>query len=287
MRMAFCLDGYQSQVGVEVRQDTSGIHCVVHGSTDIDRVRRQVARVLSLDFDANVFTGIGESDPVIGRLQTAAPGLRPPLFYSPYEAAVWVVMSARQPRVRMADVRRRLSEAHGATFHLAGESVAALPTPAQLLTVEGFPSISAEKIGRMHGVARAAVDGQLDIDYVQSIGPEAALEHFQGLRGIGRFYASLIVIRACGFADVLPTEERHLLGLVRQLYGLDREPTPSELERLADKWKPLRTWVAVLIRAAGPRVLAKPGEQPVDPMLQTKKAARTRRPTSRPTGPPV
>lgn len=268
MRMAFCLDGYQSQVGVEARQDRTGVHCVVHGSADIDRVRRQVARVLSLDFDATVFTRIGEADPVVGRLQAAAPGLRPPLFYSPYEAAVWVVMSARQPRLRMAEVRRKLSEAHGTTFALAGQNLAALPTPEQLLSVPAFPSISAEKIQRMHAIARAALDGQLDIDYMQKLGPESAMEHLQRLRGIGRFYASLIAIRACGFADVLPTEERHLLGLVRQLYGLDQDPTPSELERLAEKWKPMRTWVAVLIRAAGPRVLAKPGQKPVDPMLR-------------------
>ena len=53
MRLAFCLDGYQHQAGVEVRQDEAGVHGTVHGpgGTDVDAVRQQVARVLSLDYD--------------------------------------------------------------------------------------------------------------------------------------------------------------------------------------------------------------------------------------------
>jgi len=31
MRLAFCLDGYQHQAGVEVRQDEAGVHGTVHG----------------------------------------------------------------------------------------------------------------------------------------------------------------------------------------------------------------------------------------------------------------
>jgi DNA-3-methyladenine glycosylase II len=31
MRLAFCVDGYQHQAGVEVRQDEAGVHGTVHG----------------------------------------------------------------------------------------------------------------------------------------------------------------------------------------------------------------------------------------------------------------
>src|SRR5882757_3953595 len=129
MRLAFCLDGYTGQVAAEVRQDATG---AVHGTVDapagadLGRVRAQVARVLSLDHDGREFSRVGERDPVIGRLPAAAPGLRPPLFYSPYEAAAWCVLSARRPARQMADLRTRLSMAHGRTHHLAGQTLAAL-----------------------------------------------------------------------------------------------------------------------------------------------------------------
>src|SRR2546428_10091925 len=94
MRLAFCVDGYREQAGVEVRQDGDGVHCAVTGDADLGAVRRQVARVLSLDHDGLAYDEVGRRDPVIGRLQAVAAGLRPPLFYSPYEAAAWAVLSA-------------------------------------------------------------------------------------------------------------------------------------------------------------------------------------------------
>jgi len=43
MRLAFCLDGYQDQVGIELRQDERGVHAVVHGPGELDAIHRQVA----------------------------------------------------------------------------------------------------------------------------------------------------------------------------------------------------------------------------------------------------
>lgn len=218
MRLAFCLDGYRDQVGVEVRQEDDAVHAVVHGDGDATVIETQLARVLSLDHDATGFADVGRRDPVIARLQRAAPGLRPPLFYSPYEAAVWSVLSARRPGWQMSQVRAALGEAHGASFELAGERLAALPTPHQLLTVDEFPGIDPDRLARMHGVARAALDGQLDPARLHALGSEQAAIDVQRIKGIGPFYAGLIVIRGTGFTDALPQNEPKALDLARRLY---------------------------------------------------------------------
>ena len=62
-----------------------------------------LTRIFSLDVDGSGFHDVGERDPVLGRLQTLYPGLRPVLFWSPYEAAAWAVISQR---VRMAQAVR-------------------------------------------------------------------------------------------------------------------------------------------------------------------------------------
>jgi DNA-3-methyladenine glycosylase II len=254
LRLAFCVDGYADQAGVEVRQDDRGVQCVVFGDADMDAVRRQVARTLSLDYDGAAFARIGDRDPVLARLLAAAPGLRPPLFYSPYEAAAWAVLSVRRVPKQMDAVRRRLSEAHGARFELAGERVAAFPTPDQLLVVDAFPGISADRLTRMHGVARAALDGVFDVSRIHALGPEAAMADLQRINGIGKFYSALIVIRASGFADVLPRDEQKALALVGELYGLGGPATPEQLSEIAEAWRPYRTWAIVLIRAATSRL---------------------------------
>ena len=189
MRLAFCLDGYAgpggggSPAGPGGRRTCRAVRARVHGrSADLGRVRDQVARVLSLDHDGREFSRVGERDPVIGRLQAAAPGLRPPLFYSPYEAAAWCVLSARRPARQMMQVRDRLNRAHGQVFDLAGEQVAALPAPAQLLAVDSFPGLPADRMPRLHGVARAALDGRLDAARLLDQGPERAMARPPGAR---------------------------------------------------------------------------------------------------------
>ena len=270
MRLAFCLDGYRQQAGVVLRQDEAGVHGTVHGpgGTDPDMVRQQVARVLSLDHDAAGFLRAGERDPVLGALQEAAPGLRPPLFYSPYEAAAWAVLSMRRPPRQMMAVRDRLSRAHGAVFDLAGRELAALPAPAQLLRIRSFPGIPADRIERLQGVARAAQEGRLDAARLLRLHPEEAMAGLREIPGIGPFYSALIVIRGTGFTDVLPLGEQKLRALVAQLYNLPVPVSDGTLSGLAEAWKPFRTWAAVLIRAAAKRVLggvsAQPGSRPAD-----------------------
>lgn len=261
MRLAFCLDGYRQQAGVEVRQDAAGVHGTVHGpgGTDVDAVRQQVARVLSLDYDAAGFLEAGERDPVLRSVQEAAPGLRPPLFYSPYEAAAWSVLSARRPARQMRQVRQRLSEAHGELFDLAGEPLAAFPSPRQLLSVASFPEIPEDKLRRLHGVAHAALDGRLDVGHLTALGPEQAMAEVRQITGIGPFYSELIVIRGTGFTDVLPSSEPRVLELAARLYGLDAPPGPAQFEAIAEPWRPFRTWAVVLIRAAAGRILDETG----------------------------
>ncbi len=265
MRLAFCLDGYRQQVGVEVRQDAAGVHGTIRGpdGVDVGATARQVARVLSLDHDGTEFTRVGQRDPVIGALQSVAPGLRPPLFYSPYEAAAWAVLSSRRPAGQMMAVRDRLSHAHGAVFGLAGQRQAALPTPRRLLAIESFPGIPPDRMGRLHGVARAALEGQLDVGRLTDLGPDRAMAELRAIKGIGPFYSALIVTRGTGFADVLPVGESQLLGLVARLYRLPAPPSPDQFQAIAEAWKPFRTWAAVLVRAAAQRLFdAEPGRFP-------------------------
>jgi DNA-3-methyladenine glycosylase II len=257
MRLAFVLDGYERQVGVAVRQrDDGSLLLDVAGEASPDQVRAQVARVLSVDVDATGYDELGERHPLVGAAQRARPGLRPPLFHSAYEAAAWAVLSARRPARQMAQLRDRLAAAFGAEPDVAGVRVPAFPTPRQLLGVAAFPALSADKVERLHGVARAALDGGLDTDALRRLPPEDALATLRELDGIGPFYAELILVRALGHTDVLPTREPRLLEVVGRLSSAGRPLTPHELADVAEGWRPWRTWVCVALRAAGPELVA-------------------------------
>ncbi len=258
MRMAFCVDGdYERQVAVAARQHGAIVELEVVVPTgaprlsaaELERVRRQVARVISLDHDGQAFHELCEQDPVLAPIHRRAPGFRPALFYSPYEAAIWSIISARRARSQGIGLRHRLGQRHGTTFNLAGVETVAVPTPSQLLALEALPGLPADRIPRLHAIAEAAQRGELSAERLREQSPEDAMAALQQLPGIGAFYSALIVIRACGHADVMSLAEGHSRAAVRALYDLDHEPSDAELEHLGEGWRPFRTWVLVMLRA--------------------------------------
>ena len=255
MRLAFALDGMRDYAGVVVRQEPAGmIRGEAHGLSEqsIEPVRRQVARILSLDHYGEAWLQVGERDPVIGRLQALYPGLRPVLFHSPYEAAAWAIISLRQGRRQATRVRDRIAARLGRGFELAGRRLHAFPLPDALTQLDSEQGLSAAKAARLRALAARAQSGEVEAERLKSLGPERAQAEMRGLDGIGPFYASLIVIRACGFADVLANEPL-LRKSAAHFYHLDGTPGPEEFELLADAWRPFRTWASVLLRYAGTR----------------------------------
>jgi DNA-3-methyladenine glycosylase II len=259
MRLAFPVDGGRGYAGAVLRElEPDGpvtVELSLRGDPDPDLALAQVARVVSLDHDGGAFARVGENDAVIGALQRAHPGQRPVLFHSPYEAAAWAIISARRPAARAAEVRRELSIQLGETFELAGQTVHAFPQPEHLAELgDQFPGLSLEQLIRLRGVAGAGMDGTLDVAHLHEIGPEEAYVDVQALKGLGPFYAGLVVLRATGFADAwLPVPEPKVLAHVTRYYGLAKAPDPEQFAALAERWRPFRTWAIVLIRLAGDR----------------------------------
>jgi DNA-3-methyladenine glycosylase II len=260
MRMAFVTDDHQSAAAVAIMQHQSGeLRCELQHTAPEEPIRAQIMRVLSLDHHGDAFTAMCHQDPILSKLVELAPGLRPPLFHSPYDAAAWSIVSARRSAAQMSRVWTAVSQAHGETFAVKGQSISAFPTPTQLERIESFPGLDATKIERLHGVAAAARNGELNVDHIHRLGPDAASKELQTIKGIGPFYASLITIRASGFVDVAPTDESNALQLAGQLYGPyvygSTVPfTPEQFTKLAEGWKPFRTWAAVLLRSTGPKL---------------------------------
>ena len=258
MRLAFTLDDGHGQAGVALTQDGDGVvHGEVtatNGTIDRDALTGQVARVLSLDHDATGFVAVGDRDPVIARLLTVAPGLRPPLFYNAYEAAVWAILANRRGQRGAAVLRDRLSEIHSPVFDVAGVDMRPLPLPTMLAGTDGVRGLEPARLARVRGVAEAALDGVLDHQRLRAAELDDARRDLRTLDGIGPFSAELIVVRALGHTDVLATNEPRLLALVGELYGLGCPATAGQLTMIGAHWAPWRTWVSVLVRAAGRRL---------------------------------
>jgi DNA-3-methyladenine glycosylase II len=222
----------------------------VFGNADPDFVGAEAQRILSLDHEGTGFAGVGERDPVVGRLQARFAGLRPVLFLSPYEAAAWALIGHRIRIVQAAGVKARMAAELGDAVDIHGDVRHAFPPPGRLAGLEAFRGLFGRKAEWLRALGEAAATGVLDAAHLRSLPPQRALAELQDLPGIGPFSAELILLRGAGEADHLPAAEPRLRRAVALAYGDEDEPTQAEVAKRAERWRPYRTWVAVLLRAA-------------------------------------
>jgi DNA-3-methyladenine glycosylase II len=254
MRLSFVADDLRHHVGVVLAQQPDGsLSAEFSGDGQVTAAQAQVRRILSIDVDPAGWVAAGKADPVLGQAQSALPGLRPVLFHSPYEAAAWSVLSQRRHRTQATALRRKLSAAAGRVFELAGQEEPAFPLPERLLEVTSFPGIEETRLARLHGVARAALDGQLEAAELASAPAETSMAALRQIKGLGPMYAMLVYLRSTGVKDEAALGEPRLAGYLRHYYGLASTPDAETIRRLAEPWRPFRTWASVLFRASGDR----------------------------------
>ena len=252
--LAFPVEGLDQSAAIELWQDDDG---VIRGRSDAEgellaAARKQASRSLSLDHDGSSWPAVGERDPVIGRLQREHDDLRPVCFYSAYEAATSFVIGQRISRRQSAVIKRDLAEQFGDRPTIASVEVPAFPRPVRLLELREARGLNDEKVRRLHGLARAAIDGRLDTERLRAMAPDEALATLRELPGVGPFTADGILYRGCGVADGVPGSDELGQTVIRELYGL-QVVTPLDVERISDAWRPFRMWAVVLLRTGWTR----------------------------------
>lgn len=236
--LAFPVERDWSTARVHIAEDGPGAVTVTAPARPPRHLEAQVARMLSLDVDGAGYPEVGRRDPRIAALQEASGWLRPISFPSPYEAAVWGVLSQRTPMAVAARLKRALADRLGER--------GAFPAPAVLTELDAFASVPAIKVARLRAVARAALDGVLDGERLRALPTAEALGLLRAIDGVGPFTAQLILIRGAGAPDVLPSGEGRLAEAVARVYG-----ARARLEAVSEAWRPFRSWVAVLLRSFG------------------------------------
>lgn len=199
----------------------------------------QVARILSLDHDATGLSAVMKRDAVVRALFAETPGFRPVCFASPYEAAIWGVLAQRTPMSVAASNRAKLARALGGSLEVDGTTFDASPRPFALLGTKTFPGISEEKLLRLHAIARAALEGKLEVSQLRSVPREVALASLAKIRGVGAWTSEHVLVRGAGTVDDLPRSEPRVMRACFEAYGSE------DIEVISEQWRPFRTWICV------------------------------------------
>jgi DNA-3-methyladenine glycosylase II len=141
---------------------------------------------------------------------------------------------------------QRMSQELGEQIEIDGQVFHAFPDPHALLTLAAYGSLSELKIERLHGVAKAALDGLLDRDSLRSLPIDRALVMLRSISGIGPFFAQGILYRGAGLVDEITSDDLTPYA-VQVAYKLEKLPNHKQVLEIARLWRPFRMWATVLL----------------------------------------
>ena len=252
LHLAFLTDKAWTPIGLCLTQTSGGsVRGTVYGEADVDSIRSQAARILSLDVDGRGWPEVGHRDPVVARLQRMYPGFRPVNWSDAYEAAAWSILSTRIAMRQAQGVKDRLCRELGHEVDIHGHRLWVFPAPDRLVELRTFRGLFGRKVEYLNRLGEAALAGRLDTETLRAMPREQALIALKELAGIGEFGSQLVRLRALSAVDELPSTERRLLAALRDAYGLTSDPDMAKLEQLAEGWRPYRMWVCVCLRRMG------------------------------------
>ena len=246
LTFALRLDGTYEAVAVALREEGAGVVLDWTGTDDDARVRAQLGRMLGLDQDGEAWAALGAREPRVGALQAEFPGFFTAAKASPYDAAVWAILMPRTSMKQAARLKIAMARALGDAVSFRGTTHHVFPSPRVLAEVARFEGVSDEKMERLRGVARAALGGRRDAQRLRAMPEQAALAELQTLRGIGPWAASHVLYRGAALVDGLPTAEPRVLHGFADAYGV-ATPSAETFARVAERWRPFRMWVCVLL----------------------------------------
>jgi DNA-3-methyladenine glycosylase II len=101
--------------------------------------------------------------------------------------------------------------------------------------------LSGSKVAYVSDLAERVESGELDLARLAELSDEDVIAALIEIKGVGRWTAEMFLIFHLGRPDVVSTGDLGIRRAVELAYGLDELPGPTELERIAEPWRPHRT----------------------------------------------
>lgn len=120
-----------------------------------------------------------------------------------------------------------------------------LPAPAEILAAPRDllrrAGLSRRKVETVRTVAALFSDGTLSDELFSELSDEEIEARLTSIPGIGPWTVHGFLIIALDRPDVVLPGDLALRKAIRELYGLDHLPTPTEVLTMAEKWRPYRS----------------------------------------------
>ena len=203
--------------------------------------RRTKAEVVKLT-RASLARGVKELSERDDDLASVARAYGLPPLWEREEGFATLVLTILEQQVSLASALAAFERLRAAASTVTPESFLAFDDAH--LRAFGF---SRQKALYCRLLARAVLEGELDLAQLSTLGDDEARAELTRLKGIGAWTAEIYLLRALLRPDAWPAGDLALQLAAQKIKRLDARPTPAELDALAEQWRPLRAVAARLL----------------------------------------
>jgi len=101
--------------------------------------------------------------------------------------------------------------------------------------------LSAGKVKFLRDLAAKVTDGTVPIRKLPRMSDDEIRDRLLEVNGIGPWTVDMFLMFGLGRPDVLPTGDLGIRNAIRRAYNLEAPPSPAEMERMAERWRPYCT----------------------------------------------
>lgn len=153
----------------------------------------------------------------------------------PYEALARAIVGQQLSTKAARSIWERLVDVLGGAFPKPAELLAADPE-----TIRGA-GLSRSKVNFLRDLAERIDDGRLDVAGLAELSDEDVVATLTEIKGVGPWTAEMFLIFHLARPDVVSVGDLGIRRAVQIAYGLGDLPGPTDLERIAEPWRPHRT----------------------------------------------
>lgn len=195
----------------------------------------RLAFFLSLDDDLQPFYDLARDDAVFAPILRQLYGYHQVKFLTPFENACWAVLTQRNPMAVAGKMKRALTEAFGAALSLEGESYAAFPEPGQMsVDITELNAVVGNKQKADYLSAVITAFRHVNEGWLRDAPYQEVEMWLRGIRGIGAWSASFILLRGLGRMEYAPISEARIKDAIRRHYG---PVSPPDVARRYGDWQ--------------------------------------------------
>jgi DNA-3-methyladenine glycosylase II len=235
------LHGSHGPVVVRVTQPRANLLAVTLDGDERDHTRALgvVRRMLGVDRDVEHFRRAAAGIPWLSRLAERMRGVRPPRYATLWEACVNAIAFQQISLQAASAIVARLIVALGRPVESAGIRSYVFPGVATVLGTEDTTlratGLSGGKLAALRSAGEAIAAGTLDEAMLETHSSEDAMALLRGIKGIGPWTATVILLRGLGRLDVFPA---HDSSVARNLAMVAGPISPLDLDRALAALRP-------------------------------------------------